>query len=84
MQDAEKVRQRKKTVIWFIWSVSFVWLNQTNQRDQINQRDQTRLARPASLAYLARLPLTEPGPPAILATVTLFAMFTNKERVVCI
>jgi len=29
-QDAEKVRQRKKNVIWFVWSVSFVWLNKTN------------------------------------------------------
>jgi hypothetical protein len=25
-QDAEKARQRKKTVIWLIWFVSFVWL----------------------------------------------------------
>jgi hypothetical protein len=24
-QDAEKVRQHAKTVIWFVWSVSFVW-----------------------------------------------------------
>ena len=29
-QAAEKVRQRKKIVIWFIWFVSFVWLNKTN------------------------------------------------------
>jgi len=32
-QDAEKGRQQKKTVIWFIWFVSFVWLNKTNQID---------------------------------------------------
>jgi len=24
-QDAEKVRQQKKTVIWFVWSNWFVW-----------------------------------------------------------
>jgi len=24
-QDAEKVRQPKKTIIWFIWFVLFVW-----------------------------------------------------------
>ena len=30
-QDAEKVRQRKKTVIWF---VLFIWLNQTNQMNR--------------------------------------------------
>ena len=30
LQDAEKVRRRKKTVIWSIWFVSFVWLNKTN------------------------------------------------------
>jgi hypothetical protein len=29
-------------------------------------------------------PLTEPPPPVILATVTLIALFTNKERVLCI
>jgi hypothetical protein len=23
LQDAEKVRQRKKTVVWFVWSVWF-------------------------------------------------------------
>jgi hypothetical protein len=28
-QDAEKALQGKKTVIWFIWFVSFVWLNKT-------------------------------------------------------
>ena len=39
-QDAEKVRQRKKTVIWFIWFVSFVWLNQTDQMNQINKTNQ--------------------------------------------
>jgi len=37
---AGKVRQRKKTVIWFVWFVSFIWLNQTNQIDQMNQINQ--------------------------------------------
>ena len=23
--DVEKVRQRMKTIIWFVWSVSFIW-----------------------------------------------------------
>jgi len=36
-QDAEKVRERKKTVIWFVWFVLFIWLNQMNQIDQTNQ-----------------------------------------------
>jgi hypothetical protein len=36
-QDAEKARQQKKTVIW---SVSFVWLNQTDQMNQINKTNQ--------------------------------------------
>ena len=27
-------------VIWFVWSVLFVWLNETNQMNQINQIDQ--------------------------------------------
>ena len=40
LQDAETVRQRKKTVIWFVWSVSFVWLNKTKSMNQINQIDQ--------------------------------------------
>jgi hypothetical protein len=47
-QDAEEVRQRKKTVIWFVWPVSIVWLNKTNQMtkltrksNQIDQRNQT-------------------------------------------
>jgi hypothetical protein len=40
-QDAEKVRQRKKTVSWFIWFVSFVWLNETYQMNQINQINKT-------------------------------------------
>jgi vacuolar iron transporter family protein len=30
-QDAEKVRQRKMTVIWFVWFVLFIWLNETNR-----------------------------------------------------
>jgi hypothetical protein len=34
-QDAEKFRQQKKTVIWF---VLFVWLNQTDQMNQINNQ----------------------------------------------
>jgi hypothetical protein len=38
---AGTVRQRKKTVIWFVWFASFIWLNQTNQIDQMNQKDQT-------------------------------------------
>jgi hypothetical protein len=33
-QDAEKVRQQKKPVIWFL---SFVWLNQMNQINKTNQ-----------------------------------------------
>jgi hypothetical protein len=36
-QDAEKIRQQKKTVIWF---VSFLWLNQTDQMNQINKINQ--------------------------------------------
>ena len=36
-QDAEKVRQRTKIVIWSVLFISFVWLNQTNQMNQINQ-----------------------------------------------
>jgi len=50
-QEAEKVRQRKKTVIWFVRSVLFVWLNETNQinkTNQINQMNQTD-------RYLARI-----------------------------
>ena len=39
-QDAEKVRQQKKTVILFIWLVLFVWLNQTDQMNQINKTNQ--------------------------------------------
>jgi hypothetical protein len=39
-QDAEKVRQRKKTVIWFVWSVSFVLLNETNQMNQTDQNNE--------------------------------------------
>ena len=27
----------KKTVIWFIWSISFVWLNETNRINKTNQ-----------------------------------------------
>ena len=30
-----------KTVIWFVWSVSFIWLNQTNRINQMNQIDKT-------------------------------------------
>jgi hypothetical protein len=49
-QDAEKVRQRQKTVIWFIWFVSFVWLNETYQMNQINQINKTnRSTRRATL-----------------------------------
>jgi hypothetical protein len=35
-KNAEKVRQP----VLFIWSVSIICLNQTNQIDQMNQRDQ--------------------------------------------
>jgi hypothetical protein len=47
-QDAEKVRQRKKTVIgsiWFVLSVSFIRLNQTNQSNQMNQTNHKRRGR---------------------------------------
>jgi hypothetical protein len=33
-QEAEKVRQQRKTVIWF---VSFVWLNKTNEMNKASQ-----------------------------------------------
>jgi hypothetical protein len=39
-QDTETVRQRKKTVIWFVWSVSLIWLNEINQINQINKTNQ--------------------------------------------
>jgi len=29
-QDVEKTYHQKKTVIWGIWFVSFVWLTKTN------------------------------------------------------
>jgi len=34
-QDAEKVHQRKKTVIWFVsfvWLIWFIWLVSINQK----------------------------------------------------
>ena len=40
-QNEVKVREQKKTVIWFIWFVLFVWLNETNQMNQINQINKT-------------------------------------------
>jgi len=33
--------QYKKTVIWFVWSVLFIWLNETNQMNQTNQINQS-------------------------------------------
>ncbi len=35
----------KKTVIWFVWSVSFVWLDKTNPMNYTNQINQTDQAR---------------------------------------
>lgn len=46
--DAEKVRQQKKAVVWFVWSKGF--LVERNQSDnQINQIDQTNQTDRASL-----------------------------------
>ncbi|MEK6670674.1 MAG: hypothetical protein AABY48_02415 [Nitrospirota bacterium] len=57
-QDAEKVRQREKAVIGFVWSVSFVWLNETNQINQINQINKTnQFEHPA--AILSSTPIGE-------------------------
>ena len=39
-QDAEKFLQRKKTVIWFILFVSFVWLVKPGQLDELNKPDE--------------------------------------------
>jgi len=33
------MKDETKTVILFVWSVSFVWLNETNQMNQINQKN---------------------------------------------
>jgi hypothetical protein len=44
-------------LIWFIWSVLFIWLvscNQTNKTDQINKRDQPVLAFHAPPSVLLR------------------------------
>jgi len=49
-QDAEKVRQQKKNVIWFVWFVLFIWLNQTNQMNKTNQINQTSLPTVAPVA----------------------------------
>jgi hypothetical protein len=55
-QDAEKVRQRKKTVIWFVWFLSFVWLNETNQMNQINQMNKTnQFEHPAGHCFRGKL-----------------------------
>jgi hypothetical protein len=35
-------------LIWFIWSVLFIWLVSFNQTDQLNKRDQPVLAFHAS------------------------------------
>jgi hypothetical protein len=40
-QDAQKGGQQEKAVSGFVWSVSFVWLNETNQINQINQINKT-------------------------------------------
>jgi len=39
-QDAEIFLQRKKTVIWFVWFVSFVWLVKPGQLDELNKPDE--------------------------------------------
>jgi hypothetical protein len=51
----EPVRQRKKTVVWF---VLFIWLNQTNQTDQINQRDLARLSGYLTACLISRWPIS--------------------------
>jgi hypothetical protein len=38
------VRQHKKTVVWFVWSVLFIWLNQINQINLSNQMNQISLS----------------------------------------
>jgi hypothetical protein len=45
-QDAEKVPQHKKIVVWFVWSVWFFWLNEPNQINKTNQINQTDRAGP--------------------------------------
>ncbi len=55
-QDAENVRQQKKTVIWFIWFVSFVWLNQTDQMNQMNQINKTnQFKHPARCSFFCAI-----------------------------
>ncbi len=48
-QDAEIVRQQEKTVIWFIWFVSSVWLHKTNQMNETDQMNPSRQSRSAAL-----------------------------------
>ena len=38
------LRNNPAPVIWFVWSVSFVWLNQTNQSNQTNKMNQRNQA----------------------------------------
>jgi hypothetical protein len=40
-QDAERVRQSEKAVVWFVWSIWFFWLLvERNQPDKHNKPDQ--------------------------------------------
>ncbi len=48
---------RRGRLVWFIWSVLFIWLvscNQTNKTDQINKRDQPVLAFHAPPSVVVR------------------------------
>ena len=47
LQAVDKVRQPKKTVIGFIWFVSFAWLNETYEMNQINKTNQINPTSPA-------------------------------------
>jgi len=53
-QDAEKVRQWRKTVIWFVSFVWFFWLNETNQMNQINQINKTNQINQTDRAFSDR------------------------------
>jgi hypothetical protein len=55
-QDAERIRQQKKTVIWFVWFVSFVWLNKTNKMNETNQMNQINSSRQSRLSRSSRVP----------------------------
>jgi hypothetical protein len=46
-QDAETVRQPKRTVVGFIWFVSFVWLSETYEMNQIIKTNQINPTSPA-------------------------------------